>query len=1493
MAIESVGYYALPVIPSLQGVDREVNSQMKRSFGGLGRDIGQHFGRDVAAGIKQSANAVASAAKTHTEALEKVADATGKVRAEEAKLATARSNAASRAQAVGTAERRLEQLRATGTATDKQLAAAERQVATARERARSAGSNSVAIETRVESLRRRETAATREAATAERNLADARRQSSRAGGDAMGGLRQALSGGGGGAGGGLAALAGGLGTKVGGAFMGALGAVVSVAAVGALFKSALDVGIDFERTVNAFSGVTNSNAEGMERMREAARALGTDTQLAGVSARDAGAAMLELAKGGLTAEQAMAAARGTLQLATAGQIDAAEAAKYQTAALNMFQLKAEDATHVADLLAAAANGSSADVTDLGQALQQGGSVAAGFGTSIEDTLTALTMFSRMGINGSDAGTMLKTSLQAITDRGNPAQGAIEQLGLALYDANGEFVGVESMMKQVAEASKRMTAEQFQAATATLFGSDAMRASMIAAAGGAEAWDSASAAVNQQGAAARMAGAQMQGLPGIVEALSNTWEGLKLKLFDVIDGPLITIGNWFTDLLSDGPEAGSMLGTVGDNFRSAFEGIGDVLGPIKSVFSSLGDAWQQYIAPALSEYMGKLKGPLGDLGKQLGATFREAMPVLKAVGLVLGGVLLGAIKAVSITVPIMIRAFTVGQAVTQKVFQGIKIGATVLVEVAKVIGGVFVGAWNLLKSAASGVWSVLSPVFDGIKAGLGFLADAGRYAFETVLVPMWHNFQTVAGAVGQALQPVFSTIDAGFTILKTAATVAWQEGIVPAWEAIKGAFSAGWAAISPVFEQIKGAFTGVRDFVGSVWNGLAGVVKSALDAVINAVKGPLRWIGGVLQKVPLKVGPLEIPGAQAAKDLGNTLAGLRAGGVAGVDRNGRLFGPGTGTSDSILGVDTKGRPTALVSAGEGIVNARAMKAGGDAVVAALNRKVPAYRDGGVVTESERARMGGGTVNLSILEMLRSLNPDAVLTSAKTDHSVDGGFHPKGQAIDVDPSEANIAALWRNREKLSQIIFDDPERVWYNVGGQRAEGAEARAIYGEATMAQHRNHIHVAAANEVTGFSQGDRPGRGIADLPGLDSLDASASPEQAAQAVVAEALRRGYSREEAVAAASTMLQESGGRANAVGGGGAWHGYFQQDSSYSERDDPAGNIRGFFDRLDEKRRSGGASGDIWKDIFWLQQAPGAASADAAYSSGRQAYLSEIQSQRGRAESAAAGLATVDPYGSSGTGTDSKAVREAEQRLADREQAIGNAERVLAERESKLANLPADATADQRATAERLRDEAEQKLDRAKRERDDAAADLDTARAKASETSTSGSSSSSDTGGESQLGELGSIGKTFLSEMFGFGDLLPNPADLGIVKLASALMGIKYTPQGHGFPWQTGYANGDGTPWSGTPASPLDNLTGEAGSVLDGIVPGVSSMLPPLGQPAAAAHEGSGAAPGPVDASTNVTINNPQGTPEQNESRLRRTLLKTPRYGTYTQQPGVMGK
>lgn len=259
-----------------------------------------------------------------------------------------------------------------------------------------------------------------------------------------------------------------------------------------------------------------------------------------------------------------------------------------------------------------------------------------------------------------------------------------------------------------------------------------------------------------------------------------------------------------------------------------------------------------------------------------------------------------------------------------------------------------------------------------------------------------------------------------------------------------------------------------------------------------------------------------------------------------------------------------------------------------------------------------------INQSIWDVVSSQFPDATLNSGT--RSGDSGFHGLGAAIDVGGPMQEVADfMFSNyKDQLAQIIWG-PGPSLYNVkadlagtGVAYSENPEADGIYDSGTMAGHWDHVHIAAEQPITpaGDSAGD-----AAMIQGAVGLTADSSREDAARAIIGEGRKRGYSDDEIKAVLATAVQESNLDARASGGNGAWHGYFQQDSSYPGRDDPNTNITGFYDRLDEKRAAA-PGGDIWKDIFWLQQRPGETSAESAVANGRAGYLDEIQGRSGEA-------------------------------------------------------------------------------------------------------------------------------------------------------------------------------------------------------------------------------------------------------------------------------------
>jgi hypothetical protein len=166
-----------------------------------------------------------------------------------------------------------------------------------------------------------------------------------------------------------------------------------------------------------------------------------------------------------------------------------------------------------------------------------------------------------------------------------------------------------------------------------------------------------------------------------------------------------------------------------------------------------------------------------------------------------------------------------------------------------------------------------------------------------------------------------------------------------WATIVAAGSAGGVAIGQQIQQAQdrheaNAFAGIND-------------KDRQYAISHGLPvpqpiAPVQQLNNVPQLPPTQ--------QQAQRGLDLVLPPelrLPKHAKGGVTKSGRIYGPGTGTSDSILGVGADGVPTALVSNGEGVVRKSAMDRGGAAIVDALNRggKLPHFDEGGQVPKPD--------------------------------------------------------------------------------------------------------------------------------------------------------------------------------------------------------------------------------------------------------------------------------------------------------------------------------------------------------------------------------------------------------------------------------------------------------------------------------------------------------------------------------------------------------------
>ncbi|WP_241473763.1 phage tail tape measure protein [Mycolicibacterium neoaurum] len=306
-------------------------------------------------------------------------------------------------------------------------------------------------------------------------------------------------------------------------------ALATVAAATAIGVDAVNAAGAYQSSLSKLQQASGATATEMEQMANMARLLGQSNDLAGVSAADAAATMTELAKAGLSVKDTLAASKGTMALAKAGNIEFADAAVIAASALNAFSMNGGEATRVADVLAAGANASQAELSDLAIGLQQSATVAKQFKLSLDENVTALSLFANNGIKGSDAGTSLKTMLIALANPTENSAAAMKQIGFNAYNAKGQFVGLREMGERLQKGLKKLTDEQKQQTLATIFGTDAFRAAAILADNAGDSYNKMSRNVNAAGAAQKAAAAQLGAYERSLESLKNTASELSLRI----------------------------------------------------------------------------------------------------------------------------------------------------------------------------------------------------------------------------------------------------------------------------------------------------------------------------------------------------------------------------------------------------------------------------------------------------------------------------------------------------------------------------------------------------------------------------------------------------------------------------------------------------------------------------------------------------------------------------------------------------------------------------------------------------------------------------------------------------------------------------------------------------------------------------------------------------------------------------------------------------
>lgn len=432
------------------------------------------------------------------------------------------------------------------------------------------------------------------------------------------------------------------------------------------------------------------------------------------------------------------------------------------------------------------------------------------------------------------------------------------------------------------------------------------------------------------------------------------------------------------------------------------------------------------------------------------------------------------------------------------------------------------AFDAIASIVSSWWNgAIKPILEVFWNYLEFTVGNTIKNFWNLMKLAWASISIIVENAWKVIKAVWDVFEAYVrNVLAPVFTWLWHNIIEPAWNGISSLISTVWnSAIKPVFEALGGfirntvvpAFEQGVKLIGNAWKQIEELAKAPVNFVINTVINR-----GIIDSLNTVTGWL---GHNA--NLGH-LSALADGGM--------VRGPGTGRSDSILGLSAGGMPTARVSNGEYVVNARATSRN-LALLQAINGGAPGYADGGLIgtlvgaltdpvgtilkavkaatpiddiarnfsgnkiaegivgmpekifdavtawVKDKLSFFSGGGVNLggpsgssigAILALAQSFYPGAAVSSGY--RPGDPGWHGTGLAADIiGGGPAGMAQIAAGFYSISGRLL---ELIHSGGGGFFVKnGQRVGADYYASEIAGHYDHVHVAANANALGFANG--------------------------------------------------------------------------------------------------------------------------------------------------------------------------------------------------------------------------------------------------------------------------------------------------------------------------------------------------------------------------------------------------------------------------------------
>ena len=486
---------------------------------------------------------------------------------------------------------------------------------------------------------------------------------------------------------------------------------------------------------------TTLGRDGIQPIADEIQRLGQESTKTSVEVAQAANTLSQL---GVAPDEIQKRLPGIVALSEATGAGLVQAAELSTGAAKTFGFSSDE---IADRLASLAIDSAADVGDVQQLLQQTSGIFNQLGDSADpDELLAFFATLRDANISADVGaTGLASVIETLVDPKKADE--LKELGVSAFDAEGNFLGFDTVLRQLAATQKTLNPNDFTGKILAAFGAGGIEA----IAGGLGGLDknfnkTFDGLKNSTGKTAVITEELQKGLPAAIEQFGGSLNTLDVA-FGASIGPIqegiLRLGTTLLNTLSKS-DIFDQLTTASNGFFEALqsnEGFVAELGKtLVSTFGSVLNAIASVVTRITNEF---IANPEEILARVQGFVTQA--------GVVITNAILGAGAAFQFIVQnfdeivagVQALGVVIAAALAGNVIAGVVSFGTALVGIASTVLPVVIGAFTALSSTVSGL--LLAFQAGGI-AGVVSSLGATFSLFAASLAPLLPIIAAVAGAI---------------------------------------------------------------------------------------------------------------------------------------------------------------------------------------------------------------------------------------------------------------------------------------------------------------------------------------------------------------------------------------------------------------------------------------------------------------------------------------------------------------------------------------------------------------------------------------------------------------------------------------------------------------------------------------------------------------------------------------------------------------------------